>query len=99
MSGHSTTSQGTGNLPQLAAPAHRALAGAGISNLKQLAKFTEAEVKVDIRGTPLVVLDVGIEDGYMAARDMLGRSLGYFVDHVIPVLEQFLPDRQPERPT
>ena len=61
--------------------------------------LTEAEVKVDIRGTPLVVLDVGIEDGYMAARDMLGRSLGYFVDHVIPVLEQFLPDRQPERPT
>ncbi len=33
------------DLPKLSAPAHRALAGAGIANLKQLAKFSEAEVK------------------------------------------------------
>jgi predicted flap endonuclease-1-like 5' DNA nuclease len=37
--------QAASDLPKLSAPAHRALAGAGISNLKQLAKFTEAEVK------------------------------------------------------
>jgi hypothetical protein len=30
---------------KLGAPAERALAGAGIKNLKQLAKFTEAEIK------------------------------------------------------
>jgi DNA-directed RNA polymerase alpha subunit len=30
---------------QLAAPAQRALAGAGIQNLKQLSKFSEAEIK------------------------------------------------------
>ncbi len=29
----------------LAAPARRALAGAGISNLKQLTKFTESDIK------------------------------------------------------
>ena len=29
----------------LAAPAQRALAGAGIQNLKQLTKFTKAEIK------------------------------------------------------
>jgi DNA-directed RNA polymerase alpha subunit len=29
----------------LSAPAQRALAGAGIKNLKQLTKFTEAEIK------------------------------------------------------
>ena len=34
-----------GDLPKLAAPAQRALAGAGIQNLKQLAKFSEAEIK------------------------------------------------------
>ena len=33
------------DLPKLSAPAHRALAGAGIANLKQLSKFTEAEIK------------------------------------------------------
>ena len=31
--------------PKLGAPAERALANAGIKNLKQLAKFTEAEIK------------------------------------------------------
>lgn len=31
--------------PKLGAPAERALAGAGIKNLKQLTKFTEAEIK------------------------------------------------------
>jgi len=30
---------------QLAAPAQRALAGAGIQNLKQLSKFSETEIK------------------------------------------------------
>ncbi len=33
------------DLPKLSAPAHRALAGAGIANLKQLSKFSEAEIK------------------------------------------------------
>ena len=31
-------------LPKISAPAQRALASAGITNLKQLSKFTEAEV-------------------------------------------------------
>ena len=31
--------------PKLGAPAERALAGAGIKNLKQLTKFTESEIK------------------------------------------------------
>jgi len=33
------------DLPALAAPAQRALAGAGIQNLKDLTKFSEAEIK------------------------------------------------------
>ena len=33
------------DLPKLAKPAQRALAGAGILRLEHLAKFTEAEVK------------------------------------------------------
>ena len=33
------------DLPKLAAPAQRALAGAGIQNLQQLTKFSEAEIK------------------------------------------------------
>lgn len=33
------------DLPALAAPARRALAGAGISRLDQLSKFSEAEIK------------------------------------------------------
>lgn len=33
------------DLPRLAAPAQRALAGAGIFNLKQLSRFSEAEIK------------------------------------------------------
>ena len=32
------------NLPILAKPAHRVLANAGITSLKQLTKFTEAEI-------------------------------------------------------
>lgn len=35
----------TYGLPKLAAPAQRALAGAGIQNLRQLSKFTEQEIK------------------------------------------------------
>ena len=33
------------DLPKLSAPAHRALAGAGIQNLKQLTKFTESDIQ------------------------------------------------------
>lgn len=33
------------DLPKLAAPAQRALAGAGIQNLRQLAKFSEADIQ------------------------------------------------------
>ena len=33
------------DLPKLASPAQRALTNAGIQNLKQLAKFSEAEIK------------------------------------------------------
>lgn len=33
------------DFPKLAAPAQRALANAGIQHLKQLAKFSEAEIK------------------------------------------------------
>jgi DNA-directed RNA polymerase alpha subunit len=37
--------QGTGILlVKLSAPAHRALAGAGISTLKELSRFTEEEI-------------------------------------------------------
>jgi hypothetical protein len=54
--------------------------------------LTVTEVDVDVRGTPLVALDVGIPDGYMEARDTLAGSLGYLWEHVIPVLEQFLPE-------
>ncbi len=37
--------QQASDLPKLAAPAQRALSGAGIRSLAQLAKFSEAEVK------------------------------------------------------
>lgn len=38
--------QGQGDLPQgLSQPAQRALAGAGIQSLEQLAKFSQAEIK------------------------------------------------------
>ncbi len=33
------------DLPKLSAPAHRALASAGVQSLKQLTKFTEKEIK------------------------------------------------------
>ncbi len=33
------------DLPKLSAPAQRALAGAGIQNLRQLSKFSESEIK------------------------------------------------------
>jgi hypothetical protein len=33
------------DLPKLSAPAHRALAGAGIQNLEQVSRFSEAELK------------------------------------------------------
>jgi DNA-directed RNA polymerase alpha subunit len=38
-----------GDLPKLAAPAQRALSGAGITRLDQLTNFTEAEIK-DLHG-------------------------------------------------
>jgi hypothetical protein len=34
-----------GDLPKLSAPAHRALAGAGIMRLENLTQFSEAEIK------------------------------------------------------
>ncbi|CAG0974666.1 hypothetical protein ANRL3_01729 [Anaerolineae bacterium] len=37
--------QSESDLPKLSAPAHRALAGAGIQRLEQLTKFSEDEVK------------------------------------------------------
>jgi len=39
-----TNSKGR-DIPKLAAPAERALAGAGIKNLKQLSRFSEADIK------------------------------------------------------
>jgi len=33
------------DLPKLAAPAQRALAGAGISNLRQLSRFSEKQIQ------------------------------------------------------
>jgi hypothetical protein len=45
LEGKGKAEQGNGFPAGLAAPAQRALAGAGISNLKQLTKFTEAEIK------------------------------------------------------
>ena len=39
-----TTHKQENDLPKLAAPAQRALAGAGIANLSQLARKTEVEV-------------------------------------------------------
>ncbi|HSJ87083.1 MAG TPA: hypothetical protein VK909_07725 [Anaerolineales bacterium] len=41
----SSTKQPTSDLPKLAAPAQRALAGAGIQNLKQLSAFSEKQIK------------------------------------------------------
>ncbi|MBV6396144.1 MAG: hypothetical protein HFACDABA_01737 [Anaerolineales bacterium] len=37
--------ESTTDFPKLAVPAQRALANTGIKNLRQLAKFTEAEIK------------------------------------------------------
>lgn len=39
------TNSKDGGIPKLGAPAERALAGAGIKNLKQLSRFSEAEIK------------------------------------------------------
>ncbi len=39
------TGQSESDLPKLAAPAQRALAAAGVRRLKDLTKFSEAEVK------------------------------------------------------
>ncbi len=41
----STAFQQNSDLPKLSQPAHRALAGAGIQNLKQLTKVSESEIK------------------------------------------------------
>lgn len=40
-----TSNQQESDLPRLAQPAQRALAAAGVRNLKQLTKFPEEEVK------------------------------------------------------
>jgi hypothetical protein len=39
------TKNSTNDFPKLSAPAQRALAGAGINDLKQLSKFSEAQIK------------------------------------------------------
>jgi hypothetical protein len=39
------SSQPQNDLPKLSAPAHRALAAAGVKKLKDLTKFSESEVK------------------------------------------------------
>ena len=39
------SSKATSDLPKISAPAQRALAGAGIQNLKQLSKFSETEIE------------------------------------------------------
>lgn len=39
------SSTAASDLPKLSAPAHRALAGAGIQNLKQLSQFTERDIQ------------------------------------------------------
>ena len=44
MSRTNTAQKTTGDLPKLAAPAQRALASAGIQNLKQLSKLSEAQL-------------------------------------------------------
>lgn len=43
--GGKSTKKYESDLPRLAAPAQRALAGAGIKSLKQLTKWTEADIK------------------------------------------------------
>lgn len=45
LDGKSSIKKESDLLPKLGAPAERALAGAGIKNLKHLTKFTEAEIK------------------------------------------------------
>ena len=40
-----STKRSTSDLPKLSAPAQRALAGAGIQNLKQLSAFSEKQIK------------------------------------------------------
>ena len=40
-----STKQSTSDLPKVSAPAQRALAGAGIQNLKQLSAFSEKQIK------------------------------------------------------
>lgn len=42
---HAPTDQPESDLPKISAPAHRALAGAGITRLEQLTSLTEAEIK------------------------------------------------------
>jgi hypothetical protein len=44
-----TSTRKQSDLPKLSAPAHRALAGAGVKNLKQLSRFREKEIK-DLHG-------------------------------------------------
>jgi DNA-directed RNA polymerase alpha subunit len=45
MNKKSSNQESDSDLPKLAAPAQRALAGAGIQNLKQLSSFSESEIK------------------------------------------------------
>ena len=55
--------------------------------------LTEGEVKVEVSGTPLVALDIGLKDGYMDARRTLAACLGFLWESIVPALEEHLPKR------
>jgi len=65
------------DLPKLAAPAQRALANAGIQNLKQLSKFSEEEIKElhGIGNNALITLRAALRaKGWAFAGNKLRRS-------------------------
>ena len=72
-----------------------AAAGTELAHFRwiKLPALEETEVDVNLSGTPQIAMQVGLDDGYMEVRDTLARSLGYLWEHVIPVMEQFLPNR------
>lgn len=55
--------------------------------------LTENEVTVEVHGTPLVALDIGLKDGYMDARQTLAACLGFLWDSIVPALAEHLPKR------
>jgi hypothetical protein len=52
----------------------------------------EAEVQVEIHGTPTVAVDVGLDSGYMELSDLWG-TLIYLRDSIVPDLELFVKRR------